>query len=35
MMQAIHDMNMPKLITDDIQLFAPLLMDHFPRLDLP
>ena len=35
MMQAISDMNMPKLVAQDIPLFIALLRALFPRTDLP
>lgn len=34
-MRALRDFNIPKIITDDMQIFMGLIGDLFPALDVP
>lgn len=34
-MRALRDFNIPKIVTDDMQIFMGLIKDLFPALDVP
>lgn len=35
LMRALRDFNMPKIVTDDKQIFLRLIGDLFPKMDPP
>ncbi|KAM6412695.1 LOW QUALITY PROTEIN: dynein axonemal heavy chain 11 [Pluvialis apricaria] len=35
LMRALRDLNLPKIVTDDIPIFSALISDLFPALDVP